>query len=174
MVRSRDQWLISVIRTGIGAAIARAFAVSLCPTIAITDINKDTLNQTRDAILEINPHAQVLSVAGDISDESFTESLVGDVAGQFSRLDYLVNCAGVLGPSMKTHETPLSVFDAVTSINYKGTWLSSRSALGIMVKQAFRPEHPKQRGTIVNVASQLGIVGRPTAGQLLVVQVLCK
>lgn len=114
--------------------------------------------------MELNPDARVMSVAGDISDESFTKSLVRDVAIEFSRLDYLVNCAGVLGPSMRTHKTPLSVFEAVTSINYKGTWLSSRSALGIMVKQAFHPEHPKQRGVIVNVASQLGIVGRPTAG----------
>lgn len=138
--------------------------MSQCPTIAITDINPDTLSQTRDAILALNPHARVLSVAGDISAESFTRSFVEDVAKKFSRVDYLVNCAGILGPSMRTHETPLSAFESITNINYKGTWLSSRSALAVMVKQAFHPEHPKQRGAIVNVASQLGIVGRPTAG----------
>lgn len=110
----------------------------------------------------------MLSVAGDISDESFTRFLVEEVSRKFSRLDYLVNCAGILGPSMRTHETPLSTFEAITNINYKGTWLSSRSALALMVKQAFHPEHPKQRGAIVNVASQLGIVGRPAAGELVI------
>jgi hypothetical protein len=34
-----------------------------------------------------------------------------------------------------------------------------------MLKQEPMEEQPKQRGSIVNIASQLGIVARPGAGQ---------
>lgn len=57
-------------------------------------------------------------------------------------------------------------FDFVTSINYRGVWLSSRSELAQMIKQDPLPSHdgrPGNRGSIVNVASQLGIVSVHTA-----------
>lgn len=58
---------------------------------------------------------------------------------------------------------PISAFDAITSINYRGTWLSSRAALAQMIKQEGLPDHPSSKGAIVNIASQLGIVARPGA-----------
>lgn len=148
---------------GIGAAVAKGFARSGCSRIAITDINKKTLDSTRDAILEINPQAQVTSREGDISDESFVASFVGDISKTFSRLDYAVNCAGILTEALRSTETPVSIFDRVTNVNYRGTWLSSRAALDQMLKQKPLPDHPDQRGAIVNIASQLGIVARPSA-----------
>lgn len=41
----------------------------------------------------------------------------------------------------------------------------SRAAISQMLQQDPLAEHPKQRGAIVNVASQLGIVARPGAGK---------
>ncbi|OIW33220.1 NAD(P)-binding protein [Coniochaeta ligniaria NRRL 30616] len=149
--------------TGIGAAVAKAFARSGCSRIAITDVNKETLMQTQASILTISPQAQVLSVDGDISDEKFVTSLAEQVATKFSRLDYAVNCAGILGPSLRSHETPVDVFDRLNRVNYRGSWLCSRAALGLMLKQEPLDEHPEQRGSIVNIASQLGIVARPSA-----------
>ncbi|CAJ2511148.1 Uu.00g067730.m01.CDS01 [Anthostomella pinea] len=148
--------------TGIGVAVAKAFARSGCSRLAITDIK--SLAQTRDAVLAISPKAQVLSREGDIADESFVTSFAADITNKFSRLDYAVSCAGVLGESLRSHETPMSAFDRVTNVNYKRTWLSSRAALSQMVKQ--EPlDGSKQRGAVVNIASQLGIVARPTAGE---------
>lgn len=46
-----------------------------------------------------------------------------------------------------------------------GSWLSCRAQLRNILKQEPLEEHPKQRGAIVNIASQLGIVGRPGAGK---------
>lgn len=102
---------------------------------------------------------------GDVSDEVFVERLAWDVFGAFGRVDYAVNCAGILGPALKTDETPNSLFDKINSINYKGTWLVNRQLLSRMKKQEPMAEHPLQRGAIVNIASQLGIVGRPAAGK---------
>ncbi|RYC54717.1 hypothetical protein CHU98_g11495 [Xylaria longipes] len=147
--------------TGIGAAVTKAFAHSGCYRFAITDIK--SLSSTRDALLEINPQVQILSREGDVAEESFVNSFAADIKSTFGRLDYVVSCAGVLGDSLRSHETPLSAYDRIMDINLKGTWLVSRAALGIMVAQ--EPiDHAGQRGAIVNIASQLGIVARPTAG----------
>ncbi|KPM42582.1 hypothetical protein AK830_g4009 [Neonectria ditissima] len=149
--------------TGIGAAVAKAFARSGCARLAITDINETTLAQTRQAILQINADAQVLSLPGDISDEAFVSSMASAVAAAFSRLDYAVNCAGILGESLRSTETGTAAFDLITRVNYRGSWLCSRAALAQMLKQEPLDEHPEQRGAVVNIASQLGIVARPGA-----------
>ncbi|KAI0128786.1 short-chain dehydrogenase [Xylariales sp. AK1849] len=149
--------------TGIGAAVAKGFARSGCTRIAITDINKKSLDSTRQAILEINPKVQVTTREGDISEESFVNSFVGDISKTFSRLDYAVNCAGILTEPLRSTEVPVAMFDRVTNINYRGTWLSSRAALAQMLRQKPIPEQPDHKGAVVNIASQLGIVARPGA-----------
>ncbi|KAI1744424.1 oxidoreductase [Xylaria scruposa] len=146
---------------GIGAAVAKGFAHSGCDRFAITDIK--SLESTRDALLEINPEAEVLSREGDIADESFVNSFVADIRSIFGRLDYVVNCAGVLGNPLRSHETLPSVYDRIMDINLKGTWLVSRAALAIMVAQNPLLDHPGQRGAIVNISSGLGLVALPAA-----------
>jgi NAD(P)-dependent dehydrogenase (short-subunit alcohol dehydrogenase family) len=102
-----------------------------------------------------------------VADDDFADSFIEKVVQYFGRVDYAVNCAGVLGQSLRSAETSLAEFDRVTNINYRGCWLSSRAQLKQMVRQDPGPSHdpsrPPQRGAIVNVASQLGIVGRPSA-----------
>ncbi|PYH70012.1 SDR family NAD(P)-dependent oxidoreductase [Aspergillus vadensis CBS 113365] len=153
--------------TGIGAATAKAFASAGCERIAITDLNPASLDQTREAILASCPQTRLLVKAGDISDESFVESFISEVVDAFGRLDYAVNCAGILGDAMRTTETSTAVFDHINNINYRGAWFCSRAELRQMVAQDPLPSHDPnrapQRGAIVNVASQLGIVGRPSA-----------
>jgi NAD(P)-dependent dehydrogenase (short-subunit alcohol dehydrogenase family) len=152
--------------TGIGAAVAKGFARSGCTRIAITDINSDTLGQTKDAILSINSSIKIIDQAGDIADEKFVDSFTDEVALKFSRLDYAVNCAGVLGgKTVKAVEMTMDAFDRLNNINYRGSWLSSRAQLRNMLKQKPLLEHPGQRGSIVNIASQLGVVARPGAGK---------
>jgi NAD(P)-dependent dehydrogenase (short-subunit alcohol dehydrogenase family) len=151
---------------GIGAAVARSFARSGCTRIAITDINPDTLKQTKNRILAINSSIKIHDQAGDISDEKFVNTFFNDVFGVLSRLDYGVNCAGVLGSKpVKAVDMETDAFDRLNDINYRGSWLSCRAQLRHMLKQDPLEAHPKQRGSIVNIASQLGIVARPGAGE---------
>jgi NAD(P)-dependent dehydrogenase (short-subunit alcohol dehydrogenase family) len=78
-----------------------------------------------------------------------------------------VNCAGVLGGDViKAVEMTTNSFDRLNNINYRGSWLSCRAQLRNMLKQKPLEEHPKQTGSIVNIASQLGIIARPGAGKL--------
>lgn len=150
---------------GIGAAVAKGFARSGCTKIAITDINPDTLKQTKDAILSINLSIEVFDKTGDVAQEDFIDSFTDEATSKFSRLDYAVNCAGVLGSKpVKSVEMTMDAFDRLNNINYRGSWLSSRAQLRNMLKQDPLSGHHGQRGSIVNIASQLGIVARPGAG----------
>ena len=89
--------------------------------------------------------------------------LAADARAHFSRLDYLVSCAGVLGADLRSADTPVEAFDRVNRINYRGSWLVSRAAIRAMLQQ--EPRQPgADRGAIVNIASQLGIVARRGAG----------
>ncbi|KAK1573146.1 short-chain dehydrogenase [Colletotrichum navitas] len=149
--------------TGIGSAVAKGFARSGCSRIAITDLNKKSLADTREAIGQIDPETQVMSQEGDISDEGFVNTFVEKANERFGRIDYSISCAGILGESLRSHETSTTAFDRITNVNYKGSWLVSRAVLRNMLSQKPYEEHPGQRGAIVNIASQLGIVARPAA-----------
>ncbi|KAF9891206.1 hypothetical protein FE257_004770 [Aspergillus nanangensis] len=153
--------------TGIGAAVAKAFAAAGCGRIAITDINPDSLQKTKDSILSSHPATRLVVEAGNIADESFVESFMDHVIRDLGRIDYAVNCAGVLGDGVRSTETTTEAFDRINNINYRGCWLCSRTELKHMLSQEPLPSHDPsrlpQRGAIVNIASQLGIVGRPSA-----------
>lgn len=156
-----------------GAAIAKAFAKEGCKKIAITDINDKLLEATRAAIVEAHPDVKVYVEAGDIANSSFTSKFMENVVQTFQRIDYAVNCAGVMSNGQPSTETSLEDFDKITNINYRGCWLSSRAELSHMLKQEPLPSHdsrrPAQRGSIVNIASQLGIVGRPSAREFFII-----
>ncbi|KAJ5176914.1 uncharacterized protein N7482_002791 [Penicillium canariense] len=153
--------------TGIGAAVARAFAAAGCERIAITDLNEVTLEQTKQAVAAAHPNVRLLVHPGNVADDQFADSFIDKVVQYFGRVDYAVNCAGVLGQPLRSAETSVAEFDRVNNINYRGCWLSSRAQLKQMVRQDALPSHDSsrspQRGAIVNVASQLGIVSRPSA-----------
>ena len=109
-----------------------------------------------------------------MADEAFVDAFNDDVFSEFQRLDYGVNCAGVLGGDViKAVDMATDHFDRLNAINYRGVWLSCRAQLRNMLKQQPLKEHPKQRGSIVSIASQLGIVARPGAGQSIQRPGLC-
>ncbi|KAE8137072.1 oxidoreductase [Aspergillus pseudotamarii] len=153
--------------TGIGAAVARSFASAGCDRIAITDLNPASLDETKQAILSSYPQAHLVARAGNIADEQFVDSFIAEVAHIFGRLDYAVNCAGIFGDALRSTEMSTETFDQINNVNYRGCWLSSRAELRQMIKQEPLPSHDPsrspQRGAVVNIASQLGIVGRPKA-----------
>ncbi|KAL4787733.1 hypothetical protein BJX76DRAFT_369023 [Aspergillus varians] len=155
---------------GIGAATAIAFAEAGCTRIAITDIQPSGLNQTRQTILSSaapETDITVVALAGDISNESFVDSFINEAFTTFGRLDYVVNCAGVLESDFqRSTDITAAQFDFINSVNYRGTWLVSRASLRKMLTQEPISPPPgeswraKQRGSIVNIASQLGVVSR--------------
>ncbi|OCF34695.1 hypothetical protein I317_03770 [Kwoniella heveanensis CBS 569] len=159
---------------GIGAAISRAFAKSGCTKLVLTDMNRDTLQQTVQTIQHAwasssNSQNEILAIPGDISSPSFVDSLFSDLKSKFGRLDYAVNCAGISGNNAPTFNSTMEDFDKINGVNYRGLWYCSKKELEMMKQQDWPSrtdivdEIRRQRGSIVNVASQLGVVGRPDA-----------
>ncbi|KIW09270.1 uncharacterized protein PV09_00191 [Verruconis gallopava] len=153
--------------SGIGAAVAKAFVNAGCKCLAITDINKEKLERTREELIQLNGDVVVLTAAGDVADERFVNAFVNSVVAETGRIDYAVNCAGILGNNQSSTNTSLPEFDRINDINYRGMWLCSRAELRAMLNQEPLPDpfadprRPPTRAAIVNIASQLGIVGRP-------------
>lgn len=110
--------------------------------------------------------------AGDISDEKFVDSFIANVAEHFDRIDYCVNSAGILSKNENSTEMSIEDFDKINNVNYRGCWLTSRAQLKVMLNQEPLPSHDgsraPQRGSIVNIASQLGVVARPRARKNLI------
>ncbi|KAL2004145.1 hypothetical protein VTN02DRAFT_6242 [Thermoascus thermophilus] len=163
--------------TGIGSATAHAFARAGCTRLALTDINGALLAETASRITSLYPRTAVLALAGDVSSETFVEAFFDAVVERFGRVDYAVNCAGVLGRAVPSGEMEVGEFDRVNGVNYRGAWLCGRREVRVMMGQdplegddgddgdgdGGRRKIPRERGSIVHIASQLGIVGRPEA-----------
>src|SRR5690606_39460088 len=82
--------------TGTGSGIGRATAVELAKQgcqLAISDINEQELELTRKAIekIGVKVHAKVLDVANREAFYAYAD----DVAREFSRVNLLINNAGV-------------------------------------------------------------------------------
>lgn len=92
--------------------------------------------------------------------------MVSLVASKWGRLDYAINCAGIGNIAKRSTDISEEEFESIYRVNYRGCWLSSRAELKQMLTQEPLPSHdgrPGVRGAVVNIASQLGIVSRPTA-----------
>ncbi|RMY62301.1 hypothetical protein D0864_12811 [Hortaea werneckii] len=162
--------LVTGAASGIGQATAVSFAKEGCPEIVIADRNDDGLDETTSRIHEAAPDCAVLSIRTDVSDQDSVQALIDKAVEAFGRLDYVCNSAGTLSNNERSHETSLEEFDRINKINYKGCWLCSRAEIQQMLKQEPLPTHDGRRGnrgSVVNIASQLGIVGRPAAPRKL-------
>jgi NAD(P)-dependent dehydrogenase (short-subunit alcohol dehydrogenase family) len=144
----------------------------------LTDINSASLSSTAESLHALAKSAepsstlQISTLAGDISSSTFVDSLFDLLITDFGRIDYLVNCAGIAGNNARSDLTSIEAFDQINGVNYKGLWMCSRKALGIMKDQEIErregvEEGRGQRGSIVNVASQLGLVGREDAREFM-------
>ncbi len=71
-----------------------------------------------------------------------------------------------MGPLAPSHLLTTKEFDQITNTNYRGLWLTSRAELKQMMRQDPLQTHdgrPGNRGVIVHIASNLGLVSRNEA-----------
>ena len=137
--------------TGIGLATARRFAATGDRLVLNHFDDPGVLPEVVEAARAAGGDAAL--VQADISDREQAERFVGRADALFGTLDVLVNNAGILR-SMPAHETSPEVWREVIGTNLEGTWWCLRAALpGMLARGA---------GRIVNVSSELGLIGFPT------------
>ncbi|WVQ74296.1 hypothetical protein IAR50_003893 [Cryptococcus sp. DSM 104548] len=158
--------LITGAGTGIGLYMAKGFASNGAVT-HIVGRRQGKLEEAKTSILKLSPDAQVVIHAADISDRSAVISLI---AG-FTKLDVLINCAGIVLPDTpSTHHTPLPELQAALlssspdtwsrtfSTNVEAPYFLSASALHLL---AAAPSG----GRIINISSIGSIMSDPNTHQ---------
>jgi NAD(P)-dependent dehydrogenase (short-subunit alcohol dehydrogenase family) len=93
---------------------------------------------------------RTLAVGCDVTSEADVVALVERAVERFGRLDVMVNNAGTSRPAPGESEA-LADFRAVVETNLLGVFVGCREAAKVMLEQG--------SGSIVNVASVLGLVG---------------
>lgn len=136
---------------GLGKGIAARIA-SEGGKVALLDINAGLLQETVAAFRE-----KGYTVAGfptDVSSDDSVRSTMAQVEETFGKIDIMVNCAGIVGPT-STKITAYSVedFDHIYGVNLRGSFLMTKYAVKAMEKHNY--------GRILLIASMAGKEGNP-------------
>ncbi len=145
----------TAIVTGAARGIGRAIAEELArngANLALCDLNADWLSDTAEAVKALG--AEVSCVSVDVSNGEDVTKAVAEITKSMGSIDILINNAGITkdGLMMRMSEAD---WDAVLSVNLKGTFLFTKAVSRPMMKQ--------RSGAIVNIASIIGLIGN--AGQ---------
>lgn len=138
---------------GIGKATAQRFAEEGA-TVVICDVNEEQGHQTAEAL---GPAVRFVKV--NVADRAAVGAFVDEVVEQYSRVDVLVNNAGVLrdGTLVKMKDGELvkqmseADFDLVISVNLKGVFNCTQAVAPHMIR--------RKSGVILNASSIVGLDG---------------
>jgi len=134
--------------TGIGRACALAFAAEGAQ-VAVAGRRKEPLEAVVSEIQ--GSGGEALALICDIVDRRSVEAAISSVAQNFGRLNVIVNNAGAVVVAT-AEETSDEDWSRVLAVNLTGTFHVSRAAIPALRKSG--------GGSIVNIGSYLGIVGR--------------
>lgn len=136
---------------GLGKGIAELIG-SEGGTIVLLDINNSLIQKT---VVEFSEKGyEVLGIQTDVSSESSVVSAINQTEATFGRIDIMVNCAGIVGPtSTKITDYSVDDFDKIYGINLRGSFLMTKYAIKVMEKNNY--------GRILLLASMAGKEGNP-------------
>jgi len=134
---------------GIGRAIARALAAEGAHVCIAYNAHGAEAAAVVAEIVEAGGRAVALPC--DVSSESQVKALFAEALPRLGRLDLVVNNAGVI-LEKPLLDTTAADFDWLMGINLRGTFLVGREAL--------REMSARGRGRVINIASDLGYLGR--------------
>jgi NAD(P)-dependent dehydrogenase (short-subunit alcohol dehydrogenase family) len=147
--------------TGASSGIGRAVAVQASDEgdhVVLVARGRPALEETEAECLAAGA-ASVLTVSTDVGDDAAVAAMVDRVLTQHSRIDAVVNSAGVVAYG-RTEEVPAEVFDGVIRTNLLGSANVARHVLPVLRRQG--------SGTLLFVGSVLGSVAAPTMSPYVV------
>ncbi len=139
---------------GIGEAIVRRFAEQGA-IVAFTYVSENSSAKAQAIVDELTAvGGQVYAYRSDAANFTQAEALIGDVVKAHSRLDVVVNNAGITRDNLMLRMTEQQ-WDDVIQTNLKSVFNITKHALRPMLKQ--------RSGSIINMSSVVGVFGN--AGQ---------
>lgn len=142
----------SAIITGGSKGLGLAMAAGLASAGANVMLVSRKAGEAESAAQEIAATYQVKAItfAADVSKKADMEGMAKKAFEEFGRIDILINSAGIniRGPIDELTE---SDFQQVMDVNVTGTWLACKAVTPYMKES--------KKGTIINLASTLGLVG---------------
>ncbi|WP_404356257.1 SDR family oxidoreductase [Cytobacillus firmus] len=136
---------------GIGREIAGRLA-SEGAYVYLVDINEEALNETRHELQEKGLAAEVFKA--DITNEQEVERVFSHIEEKHGRADILVNNAGIIRDNL-IFKMNADDWDSVMNVHLKGTFLCSKYAQKLMVKNKY--------GRIINLSSVSALGSRGQA-----------
>ena len=148
--------LVTGASRGIGKAIALKLA-SLGSKIAVNYVAIEASNEVdADDVVEgiTRLGGEAMTVEADIRNSEAVKAMVEQVIGKWSKIDIVVNNAGINRDTLLLRMSD-DAWDDVVNTNLRGAYLCTKFALKFMMRQEW--------GRIISVASVVGRVGN--AGQ---------
>ena len=137
--------LVTGAGSGLGRVVAEGFA-EVGAQVICADVEQSRVDEVVKGITGAGWKASPLQI--DIASERSVDAAFAALSQK--RLDILVNFAGVASAPARTHELSIEEWHRLIAINLTGTFLATRAALPKMLEQG---------GSIINVASVIGIGG---------------
>ena len=135
--------------TGLGFAIAQRLIAS---GGSVTLWDRDAASMQR-AAAQLGERASAVEV--DVSQHPSVQAAVQATLRHSTRIDALVNSAGITGPNTKVWEYPVEAWRQVIEVNLNGLFHCCREVVPAMRDAKY--------GRIVNIASVAGKDGNPNA-----------
>jgi NAD(P)-dependent dehydrogenase (short-subunit alcohol dehydrogenase family) len=145
-----------IIHSGIGLETTILFAREGA-SVLMADISEPALAKALEKVKEIVPGAiRVETVKCDVSKEADVQAMV-EKQDSWGGTDVIFNNAGIMhADDADAIDTPDKIWDLTQNINVKGVWYGSKHAV-----LSFR-RHKKTKGSIINTASVVALVGSAT------------
>ena len=135
--------IITGASSGLGARMARTLH-GAGANVVLAARRLDRLKALADDL----PNA--LPVACDVANDDDIDALVDATMDQFGRIDVVINNAGIGNPTPAEHES-LENFRETVAVNFTGVF--------VLCQKAGRHMLHAGQGSIINIASILGVVG---------------
>lgn len=137
---------------GIGLEIAAAFAREGA-SVLLGDVSAEEAAAAAAGIASAHG-VKASGLRLDVTDPASCDAAVEEAVKTFGKLDILVNNAGITRDGLVLRMKPED-FDAVISVNLRGSFLMSKAAARVMLRA--------RAGRIINISSVVGQAGQ--AGQ---------
>ncbi|MFN8487178.1 MAG: SDR family oxidoreductase [Caldilineaceae bacterium] len=137
--------------TGAGSGIGQGIALGLAQAGAhVACFDLPTSAGLAETVSQIQGSGrQALRLTGDVTNAADLQRAIDQLTTELGSLEVAVNCAGIANAT-PAEEMPLAQWQRMMDINLTGVFLSCQAEARVML--------PRQRGSIINIASMSGVI----------------